>query len=193
MYSATNMLRIPTSFHSSSKKGLLNIFKSIQEALSDSISLVLTVPNTAFIRTEIICKHISKEVGVPFVISDFLMYLFNDFSDKCVEKYDTRKLYNELICGLPNDKYAISINNQVYEVERNNCNKVILEFKMLKDYACNGSLLLAELNEFYRHNLTLDDMVISLWLNFIDAYMNGDSNKLVKTIINYHKKRYNIK
>jgi hypothetical protein len=168
MYSATEALRIPTVFNTTRSKSLSSIFKSLQESFSDSVSLVVQLPANVYMRTELLCNYISEEVDTHFSIFDFIMLLYNDFIYNSIEKYDVKKIYEALKGSDYKDTFIISIGNQEYEVEKNEHNKITLQIKMAKVEAQKGSLLLAEISDFYRHNLTIDDMVTTLWLNFIE-------------------------
>lgn len=173
------------------RKGLADIIDSFINLLSKSVTLNVIVPTNILIRTKLICDYISEEVEVEFSIENFLMIVYLDFIRESIRKYDPLKIYRQLNESFGyNDTIKLTFGDEVYEYNKRECSRTELIIEMDKKDALKGQQLLSELDDLYgRTNITLEKMISTLWINFIENYKRGEHDKALKTIIKMLKQQ----
>ncbi|WCK56954.1 hypothetical protein PP175_27575 (plasmid) [Aneurinibacillus sp. Ricciae_BoGa-3] len=169
------------------KNGLLSFishFIGIEEEVSPT--LYVQVPTTVGLRTEMLCEYFNRKYEPPeqIGIQEFIMLLYFNFLDSSIEKYDPMKIYRTLHKSYLNEEPLEIVNNgKVTHYQPKGYNKTRYEIDMDKSSIRKGEILLMELDELYGHSLTVEKMLASIWINFIEAYKRGDDKKFSDSIL----------
>lgn len=163
---------------------LLNFIDTLTVSLANEVSLRLMIPTNIVNRTEMICEYISDEIGMHFRVEDFIMVIYLDFIKNSIKKYDPMRIYHEISESYGyNDKIKIVCGNETYEYDKLACGRTDIVITMDKKEARKGQLLLKEIGELYGRKISLDLMISTLWINFIERYKRGDTEKSLKSIL----------
>jgi len=170
-------------------KNITDSIFSLFDSFSNEFKLELVVPTNVVKRSLLICRYISEATEQEFGLDDLLMYLYNDFVDCSVKKYEPMKLLRDL-SRVHNYDDVIKISfggNEVYEVNKSKYDRKLVEIVISKDDTVKGQLILDELKDLYGFNMNITKMFYVLWVNFIEDYKRGEKNKEINSVV----KRYN--
>lgn len=177
--------------HREEKKGFWSVVQDFLSSLSPSVSLTISIPTSIYLRTKLLCEYVSEEVGVDFDISNFLMLLYLDFICSSIKKYEPLKMYRSIHPKYgTDDTLVIKKGSKILaEYKKKNETKTQIWMTMAKKDVLKGEMVLYELDELYGHNLTFEEMMANLWINFIEEYKRGEQAKALNAIIKMLKKQ----
>lgn len=167
-------------------KVILSNLNDFINSLSKEVTLEFIVPTNIVKRSELICMYLSEESGVDINIYDLIMILYKDFIKNSTLRYDTKKLFKDLTRTYDyEDVIKISYGEEeVYAFSKSKYSRKKIELTISKDNAMKGQLLLDELYDLYKHNITLSKLICRIWINFIEDYKRGEKNRELKRLIN---------
>lgn len=181
-------------WHKGLVKNIAESVFSLFDSFSSEFKLELVVPTNIVKRSLLICRYISEETEQEFGLDDLLMFLYNDFVDCSVKKYEPKKLLRDL-SRVHNYDDVIKISfggNEVYEVNKSKYDRKLVEIVISKDDTVKGQLILDELKDLYGFNMNITKMFYVLWVNFIEDYKRGEKNKYINSVvIRYNQLRIN--
>ncbi|WP_315069182.1 hypothetical protein [uncultured Clostridium sp.] len=159
-------------------KRLFNSVLEYLEEKSNYIQVNISIPKDIFLRTELICKYISKSENCSFDISTFIILLYLDFIKDCIENYNPKKLLDRLRHEYVKDRSIIISNGyENYQVEDNTISYYNLSIIFDKEEAAKGNLILDEIFELFHTKFSFNTLIEKLWIGFIQTYKYGDNRK----------------
>lgn len=154
-------------------------------------SLELVVPKTIYLRTLLICEHIQDKTEQAFDIITLLTILYQEFIDNYIEEYNPNVIRQEINRSYRHDeKLLIHSNDRIYAYDKSTCRRIVFSFYLDKKSVEKGELLLDELEEIYGEAPTIEKMIATLWINFIEDYKTGENKKPLQKIITLYEKYY---
>lgn len=159
---------------------LISMFK--KESTSTEVDL--TIPNNILYRTELMCSYISSENKVEFGIENFLMVLYMDFIKNSIKHYNPERTFKELTRKHEyKSEIVLMINGEreVYTEIKQECSTVEIEIE--NEELKKGQLILDELYDIYRYRISMNSLLSSLWINFIEDYKKGENKRAYTQIM----------
>lgn len=174
------------------KNMITSYFSNLVNTYSNVESLEIVVPKNIYLRTQLICEHIQDTTGHLFDNTMFLWLLYNDFLNTSIEMYKPDMIRQEINRSHKHDeKLLIHSNDRIYAYEKSSCKRIILTITFDKRAIEKGELLLDELEDLYGQAPTLEKMIATLWINFIEDYKTAGNTKALLRIKDLLKKHYN--
>lgn len=163
------------------KNMFTDTIKSLIASHSLTESLEIVIPKNVYLRTQLICAYIEEVTGQPFDENMLLTLLYDDFLNNSIEKYDPSGIRQEIDHSKYDDKLLIHSNDRVYEYGKPKGRQIVFTVSFYKNQVEKGELLLDELEDIYGKSPTLELMVATIWINFIEDYkVNGGKIVLQK-------------
>lgn len=188
-YSSYDLLGKEMGYKNRTTKTIWERLEDWFSSSSKTVSLRIQIPTTIYIRTKLLCEFIENEVESSFRIQDFLLVLYENFIEKSIKKYNPLFVYQEINKIYSQDHVlTIKHNETMIQRKRRESGQTIIYCTMAKKEALKGEMLLAEIDEIYGYHAQLEDMLATLWLNFIEEYKRGDNNKALEAIIKMLKR-----
>lgn len=190
-YSRANLLGKQGIWQQNEKTGFWKIVREFVSSFSSTVSLTIAIPTPVYLRTKLLCEYINDEVGVDFDVSNFLMVLYLDFIHASVKRYEPLYMYRSIHLKYPKaDTLIISQGSKILaEYKRDKETRTDIWISMDKKDVLKGEMVLYELDELYGHQLTFEEMLANLWINFIEEYKRGNHEKALNAIIKMLKKQ----
>lgn len=161
------------------------------ESLSKTKVVNIMIPTDIYYRTELMCKCISSDIEIEWEVIHFIFYIYESFIQDTIEKYNPKDIVKIISRSY---KYFNKTNFNVNGEEFSYCkydNKVSrLVIKLDKKEIEKGELILSEIRELYGYNITFDELLSIIWINYIEEYKNGNNKKAYKTLYKLIKKEY---
>lgn len=162
----------------------MNIFSSRNKV--KTVNLAFLVPNETVIRSNLICSYITQEIGYPFTLEDFILLLYDCFL------YEYTKVYNpkgtiDILNYSFYDYIYIKNGEGIQKVDRSGIDTKLIEMVMIEEDALKGHVVLEELKELYGKNYTLGNLVLKVWVNFIERFKKDDNNEMLDIIVDMLK------
>lgn len=187
------------------RKSFLN---RILDSLSCTEEYELTLPAGIVERAELMCLYVTEEVGEKFGLSEFLFLLYKDFiyyavknpvPKRILQEASRKTISNKVKPKKKDDEYIKIVCDGVEYLERpidykekskDNSfeNKKIVNIKMDKLEAKKGEIILEELYTTMGVRITMEELLGSLWINFIEDYRNGVNKRAYKSIVTILKR-----
>lgn len=168
-------------------RSLVNIFNSFLFSLKKSVNLEINIPATVYLRTKHICAYIEDTVGLKIGVENILMALYLEFIDKSLIEYDIMSVYK--IINTPNstDKIKISNGSEVWECDKYENKKCKVTIEIEKKTLLRGELLLAEIHELYGRYFSIEKVIATIWINFINNFLKGNMQDVLDSLIDILK------
>ena len=149
---------------------------------------VLEIPKNVYLRTELICRYITDDLGYDFELENFLMLLYLEFVQNSIKKYNPKKLFQDLNTNYyPCDTIILTNGVNAYSIDRINQSKVDLTINIEEVEVKKGQLILDELYELYNIKISFKTLLEKLWIKFIEDYKVGANKKTYTLIVNMLK------
>lgn len=172
--------------------GILEQVDSFFEAFRRTVTLELEVPTSVYARTKLLCEYISDKVGVRYHLPELLMTVYLEFVQNSIEGYNPTKIYEEITRSYGyGERLVIHAEDRVFEYEKKVGTKTILTITMDKKDAKKGGLILEEMDELFGNVPSLEGLLSTLWVNFIEEYKRGNNQKALNAIVRSLKKSTN--
>lgn len=156
-------------------------------------SLEIVVPKNIYVRTKLICDYIEETLDVSFQIANFLMLLYVEFLQTALKTYNPSTIHNAITRKHGyNEKLLIHDNEKVYACNKQEKKQTILTIVIDKKEAEKGRLLLEEIDDLYGQAPSLEKMIGTLWINYIEDYKEGNPHNSIQSIITLLKKHYEL-
>lgn len=166
------------------KTNLWELIDSFRSTFSATEHLRLTLPSNVYYRSHLLCDYISEKVGVSFGLSDFIMMLYLEFLETSIETYKPDKIYEAITRSNGyDDTVVIHEQDQVYTFKKRETKRTDIFLTMAKRDAKKGHLLLDEMEDLYGQAPTLEKLVSTLLINFIEDYKTGHHQKALNGIV----------
>lgn len=188
-------------------RGRRNLLKIVVDALSFTEDYILIMPGDIVDRTRLLCMYVEEETGVSFSESEVVYLLYADFlnyyvKNPCqnrilkevgrkVNSYKEKKKsdkdedeYIKIVCdGVEYLEKPIDVDRNKEKSNDNiNKNKTVC-IKMDKREAQKGKIVLDEIYITMGVRISMQELLASLWINFIEDYRNGKNKRAYKSII----------
>lgn len=164
---------------------------SFLSTFSATEQLRLTTPSNVYYRSQLLCEYISEKVGVPFDSSELIMLLYLDFLETSIQKYNPDKIYEAMTRSHGyDDTIVIHEVDRVYEFKKRQTKRTNIFLTMDKKDAKKGQLLLDEMEDLYGQAPTLEKLVSTLLINFIEDYKTGHNQKALNEIVRTLRKQF---
>lgn len=155
-------------------------------SMAKSNLLNLRIPKNVYLRTELICKYIEDKFEVDFDIANFIMILYLNFLDTSVERYEPKKIQDTLTRSYgydDNEPLIIHDKGKYFKIEDKKTIYYKIEIEMDKRDVEKGLLLLDEIEDIFGASPSLEEMIATLWINFIEEYKAGRNKDALKQIL----------
>lgn len=163
-----------------------NIFTSIGnkvssfiEEVKDEVSVHIVVPEDILLTSERICRYISRKTKYKFTLHNLIMFLYIVFLDEAMGKPNCKEAY-KILSTVPKWDQTIRIstsNGEVEDIKLFDTKKKLIILTMSTSDAKDGKCLLKELKSRFNLNIDIDQMIYTIWMNFMIAYMNEEKYK----------------
>lgn len=175
------------------KNEFIKNLTSYIESFQKTESLEIVVPKNVYVRTKLICDYIEDSLDVSFQIANFLMLLYIEFLQTALKSYNPSTIHNVITRTHGyNEKLLIHDNEKVYAFNKQEKKQTILTIVIDKKEAEKGRLLLEEIDDLYGHAPSLEKMIGTLWINYIEDYKEGNPHNSIQSIIALLKKHYEL-
>lgn len=165
---------------------LKNIFtdtiSSLFTSYSKMESLEIVVPKNIYLRTQLICAYIQDFTGQTFDENMFLTLLYDDFLRNSIERYNPNTIRHEIDRYRHDEKLLIHSNDRIYAYGKSKGKHIVFTIAFYKSQIEKGELLLDELEEIYGESPTLEQMIATIWVNFIEDYKTTGSKVALQRI-----------
>lgn len=175
------------------KSSLIHWFESWIDRQSTEVELAVTIPHTLYLRTRLICDYIHTVYETPMDTSQFLNILYVDFIQRYMKKHSIKKMYEELTqYDLEAD--AIEINNpganEVQIFKKKYQSNITINYTISKRNVKRGEMFLLELDELTGKHFTVEMLLSTLWINYIQGFSDGNNERAVDKIIKMAAKNF---
>ncbi|PLS19660.1 hypothetical protein CVD28_04385 [Bacillus sp. M6-12] len=161
---------------------------SFISSFSKTESLEIAVPKNVYLRTKLLCEYISEKGDMYFGVSDFLLTLYLEFLRTSIEKYNPKKIHEEMTRSHGyNQTLRIYVNESIYEYPKRAGKESFISFTIDKKNKEKGQLLLDEMEDLYGQAPSLEELISNLWVNFIEDYKAGNNKRATNEIIRLMK------
>lgn len=175
------------------KNEFITKLTSYIESFQKTESLEIVIPKNVYVRTKLICDYIEDSLDVSFQIANFLMLLYVEFLQTALKTYNPSIIYNAITRTHGyNEKLLIHDNEKVYAFKKQEKKQTILTIVIDKKEAEKGRLLLEEIDDLYGQAPSLEKMIGTLWINYIEDYKEGKPHNSLPSIIALLKKHYEL-
>lgn len=175
------------------KNEFIKNLTSYIESFQKTESLEIVVPKNVYVRTKLICDYIEDSLDVSFQIANFLMLLYVEFLQTALKSYNPSTIHNVITRTHGyNEKLLIHDNEKVYAFNKQEKKQTILTIVIDKKEAEKGRLLLEEIDDLYGQAPSLEKMISTLWINYIEDYKEGNPHNSIPSIIALLKKHYEL-
>jgi hypothetical protein len=189
-YSSVQALEGHTNWGKEERSSFWDMIESFLSSFSKTEMLEIIVPTNVYLRTKLLCEYISEKVEVYFDVSNFLMTLYLDFLQSAIEKYNPKKIQEQITRSHGyDDILLIHANDKIYEYKKREGKQTTITIGIDKKDGRKGQLLLDEMEELYGQAPSLEKLLSILWINFIEDYKAGNNQKALNDIIRMLKKR----
>lgn len=167
-----------------------DLIDALRSTFSETVKLRLTLPSNVYYRSQLLCDYISEKVGVSFGLSEFIMLLYLEFLETSIERYNPDKIYDSMTRSYGyDDTVVIHEHDRVYEFKKRETKRTDIFLTMDKNDAKKGQLLLDEMEDLYGQAPTLEKLVSTLLINFIEDYKTGHHQKALNGIVRTLRKQ----
>jgi hypothetical protein len=189
IYSSADMLNKELHINVEQNKNIKTMFNSFICSFKRSVELEINIPTTIYLRTKQICTYIEEMVGYNISVGDFLMALYLEFVDSSIIDKDIFSIYK--IIDTPNSTDTIKISNgtNTWECELKERKKCTVTIDIGKKDLLRGELLLAEIHELYGRYFSIENVIATIWINFITNFLKGNNKDVLEALIDILKKR----
>lgn len=171
-----------------SRKGN-KLLRRILDALEDKKIYVLYIPGDIVDRTELLCMYISEQLGEDVKISTIIMLLYIEFLHYSVTNPNLSRVLKEVTNKYvepPVEYIKIVCDGKVSyekpEDTRLKRNK-IMKVKMDRSEAKKGEIILDELYYSLGVKVSMEELLSSLWINFISDYREGKNKRAYRSVL----------
>lgn len=157
-------------------------FMFVDEKCNNDV--VVMLPKNILHRTQLLCEYVSSEKGYDFSLENFLMLLYYDFMRESISQSSPEKIYKYIKRNTFEQEFiTIAYGDYRETFLRNDIDSVSITIEMGDDDMKKGELILTELNDVFGCNISIGELISSIWINFIEDYRNGTTKKAYKTIV----------
>ena len=174
------------------RRGIVSFIGNIMNRIVDFMfvdekcnnDVVVMLPKSILHRTQLICEYVSSEKGYDFSLENFLMLLYYDFIRESISQASPEKIYKYIKRNTFEQEFiTIAYGDYRETFLRNDIDSVSITIEMGDDDIKKGELILTELNDVFGCNISIGELISSIWINFIEDYRNGTTKKAYKTIV----------
>lgn len=188
-YSSVQALENNNTWNKQERRSFWDFIDSFLSSFSKTVDFDIVVPTNVYIRTRLLCEYISEKVEVNFGVSNFLMTLYLDFLQTAIEKYNPKKIYEQITRSYGyDDTLLIHAYDKIYEYRKREGKQTIITISIEKKDMQKGQLLLDEMEDLYGQAPSLEKLISTLWVNFIEEYKAGNNQKALNDIIRMLRK-----
>jgi hypothetical protein len=152
-----------------------------------TVKVAFLIPKEVVLRSNMLCSYLTKEAGYNFTLNEFVTFIYNCFIEECFQVYNPLGILNILNYNY-SDIITIKDGTEVYTVDRNIKNTKLVEFTLTETDAKGGLEVLEELKELYNYKSNLGNLVLKVWINFINRFKKDGNNEMLDTIVDMLKK-----
>ncbi|MDU2121871.1 MAG: hypothetical protein E7E64_04990 [Clostridium celatum] len=167
----------------SKKSSIFSRFKSYINSLTTTEIINLIIPTDIYIRTELMCKCISSDIGVDWQVIHFIFYIYQSFIKDTIEKYEPKKIVKMITSHSKYfQKTTFSINGEEFSYSKYSKRVSKLVIELDKKEIEKGELILSEIRELYGCDVGFGELVSILWIDYIEEYKQGNNKKAYKAL-----------
>ncbi|WP_336769614.1 hypothetical protein [Bacillus bombysepticus] len=192
-YSAANLLGKEV-LYTKSKRSLLTWFDNWLDSRTSEVELSITIPHSIYLRTRLICDYIQSVYESPMNTAQFLNILYVDFIHRNMKRHNPKKIYEELTqYDIASDTLEIHDPRQqnvvTFKKKYQSCG--VINYSISKKNIKRGEMFLAELHELIGKHYTVEVLLSTLWVNFIQSFSDGNNEKAVDKLLKLAAKNFN--
>ena len=168
------------------------VWRTLIDMLSYTEEFKVIMAGDIVDRTKLLCIYIEEETGESFDLGAFILILFRDFLNYSVKNPLPSRILSE-ISTKPlkeeKDEYIKIVCNGVtsYEKPFNSTERInrkrVVKVKMDKREAQKGKIILDEIYFSQGISISMEELLSSLWTNFIVDYREGNNKRAYKSIV----------
>lgn len=159
------------------------------EGRTESAIMTIHIPALIYLKTEDICESINaryKEYSVDYYAEELVSLLYNHFIDKAFNNKNGLKHAYDVLTKYERKTPVIIFHNavKVYEASPQPQNKSMeIDMQLSKKEIRRGELLLYELDDLYGHHFTVESLIESIWIEFINDRRYTSHKKIINELI----------